>query len=382
MKTLKEYLKTYRFVHIFLPILFLTFLFVACEKEDITQEDTEGLTAVSHKWHKKKILICHTGRNGHCRLLKISRRAWKWHKRHGDVRLDDRDGDGFVPDNACGYGQMGDCDDKDPMVNPNIPGSCRGVTDSDGDGVPDSEDECPEEAGPNFLNGCPDADGDGIADKDDDCPYEAGPPANNGCQNMELSDYEVLRIVYEANPGNTLGWDLGNTSMEDWNGVALDSNGNVKGFSVGTDGVSRGVTTLPAEIGMLKNLEGLIILRELESIPPEIGQLLNLRTLGVVASEATVIPNEIGNLDQLEILVISGNLQITGVPSILGNLTNLKRLDVSGNGLISVPQEIANLNQLEFLDLSLNPMTEIPQAICNLADTDTEVKLDSDDACQ
>ncbi len=42
--------------------------------------------------------------------------------------------------------------------------------DSDGDGLFDSEDQCPFEAGPAGLGGCPDSDGDGIANKNDRCP--------------------------------------------------------------------------------------------------------------------------------------------------------------------------------------------------------------------
>ena len=49
-----------------------------------------------------------------------------------------------------------------------------GCPDSDGDGVPDNEDECPEQEGSIELNGCPDADADDVADKDDECPEEPG----------------------------------------------------------------------------------------------------------------------------------------------------------------------------------------------------------------
>jgi len=60
-----------------------------------------------------------------------------------------------------------------------------GCPDSDGDGIQDSEDACPNVAGLAELNGCPDADGDGIADKDDACPNEAGTAANNGCPDAD-----------------------------------------------------------------------------------------------------------------------------------------------------------------------------------------------------
>jgi len=56
-----------------------------------------------------------------------------------------------------------------------------GCPDTDSDGVPDKDDECPEVAGVQAFNGCPDSDNDGLADKNDDCPEVAGPIANKGC---------------------------------------------------------------------------------------------------------------------------------------------------------------------------------------------------------
>ncbi len=42
--------------------------------------------------------------------------------------------------------------------------------DKDGDGVPDYQDKCPDVKGLAALQGCPDADGDGVADDQDKCP--------------------------------------------------------------------------------------------------------------------------------------------------------------------------------------------------------------------
>lgn len=55
--------------------------------------------------------------------------------------------------------------------------------DRDGDGVLDTEDHCPDVAGPAENNGCPwpDTDGDGVIDRDDKCPNEYGAVENNGC---------------------------------------------------------------------------------------------------------------------------------------------------------------------------------------------------------
>ena len=55
------------------------------------------------------------------------------------------------------------------------------VTDRDGDGIADSLDACPDQAGTAALQGCPDRDNDGIADKDDKCPDVAGIAKYNGC---------------------------------------------------------------------------------------------------------------------------------------------------------------------------------------------------------
>ena len=57
------------------------------------------------------------------------------------------------------------------------------VPDTDKDGINDDEDKCPNEAGLAKYNGCPvpDSDKDGINDEMDKCPSEAGPASNNGC---------------------------------------------------------------------------------------------------------------------------------------------------------------------------------------------------------
>ena len=56
-----------------------------------------------------------------------------------------------------------------------------GCPDTDGDGVQDSKDECPEVAGTIAFKGCPDTDGDGVQDSEDKCPKVVGTAALNGC---------------------------------------------------------------------------------------------------------------------------------------------------------------------------------------------------------
>ena len=68
---------------------------------------------------------------------------------------------------------------------PNIPGRKQfgGCLDSDNDGIGDADDSCPDEVGLAALNGCPDSDADGIADVVDDCPNIPG--TADGCPDAD-----------------------------------------------------------------------------------------------------------------------------------------------------------------------------------------------------
>lgn len=45
---------------------------------------------------------------------------------------------------------------------------------------------CPDIKGLSKYKGCPDTDGDGIADKEDKCPEIFGVESNNGCRRQKL----------------------------------------------------------------------------------------------------------------------------------------------------------------------------------------------------
>ena len=107
----------------------------------------------------------------------------------------DTDGDGiYDKDDACpevaGLKQFNGCPDTDGDGIQDSEDDCptefgtaalKGCPDTDGDGVADKDDACPDVAGLVALKGCPDTDGDGVADKDDKCPTVAGPKENAGC---------------------------------------------------------------------------------------------------------------------------------------------------------------------------------------------------------
>jgi hypothetical protein len=136
----------------------------------------------------------------HNRQLGINMFAWVGEKNKTPA---DYDGDG-VPDSSdqcvnpgcktvdsrgCPLDTDGDgvndCDDRCPTVagTPDNYGCSGGDSDTDGDGVPDDQDAC---VNPDCTivdsQGCPlDTDGDGMNDCEDACPSDYGGQNNNGC---------------------------------------------------------------------------------------------------------------------------------------------------------------------------------------------------------
>jgi outer membrane protein OmpA-like peptidoglycan-associated protein/opacity protein-like surface antigen len=80
-------------------------------------------------------------------------------------------------------------------------------TDTDGDGVPDYLDKCPNTPTTEKVdaNGCPsDRDGDGVADFEDKCPDVKGSIAKNGCggitdETQNILDKALRGIYFETN---------------------------------------------------------------------------------------------------------------------------------------------------------------------------------------
>jgi outer membrane protein OmpA-like peptidoglycan-associated protein len=67
------------------------------------------------------------------------------------------------------------------------------IPDTDGDGINDEEDKCPNQSGMARYGGCPipDTDGDGVNDEEDKCPNRAGPADNFGCPVIGIKAYEI-----------------------------------------------------------------------------------------------------------------------------------------------------------------------------------------------
>ena len=115
----------------------------------------------------------------------------------GDGVYDDKDECPEVPGikafNGCpdtDEDGIKDADDNCPTVYG--PKELNGCPDTDGDGIIDADDKCPEVVGLASLNGCPDADGDGVTDASDSCPQEAGPASNQGCPYADIDKDGIL----------------------------------------------------------------------------------------------------------------------------------------------------------------------------------------------
>jgi len=74
--------------------------------------------------------------------------------------------------------------------------------DSDGDGVTNMFDKCPDDKGPAETEGCPDTDEDGVWGAADLCPDEAAPDTEDGCPiaDVEQKDVPPPPIVDAAIP--------------------------------------------------------------------------------------------------------------------------------------------------------------------------------------
>jgi OOP family OmpA-OmpF porin len=118
----------------------------------------------------------------------------------------DTDGDGiYDKEDACpedaGLKEFNGCPDTDGdgIIDgndtcPDVFGlaALNGCPDTDGDGITDKDDACPDVFGLAALKGCPDSDGDGITDKDDKCATVAGPKENAGCPWPDTDGDSVL----------------------------------------------------------------------------------------------------------------------------------------------------------------------------------------------
>jgi outer membrane protein OmpA-like peptidoglycan-associated protein len=118
----------------------------------------------------------------------------------------DTDGDGIIdkkdrcPEIADTTNIYGCPDtDRDSLIDlddrcPDLAGTLanKGCPDTDGDSLVDLDDRCPTLPGRPEQTGCPDQDGDGVVDIDDPCPEVGGVEKMRGCPEIKKEDVAIL----------------------------------------------------------------------------------------------------------------------------------------------------------------------------------------------
>ena len=185
-------------------------------------------------------------------------------------------------------------------------------------------------------------------------------------------DKDALVALYNATGGanwtNNTNW-LTNAPIGQWHGVTTDRQGRVTNLDLNDNQLSG---TIPTQLGNLANLEKLLLTRNqlTGTIPAELASLTRLEILAFGGNQLTgTIPAWLGSLANLEELYLWEN-ELTGtIPSELGSLSNLEELYLWENELTgTIPPELGSLSNLELLSLSSNQLTgEIPPELGNLA---------------
>ena len=186
-----------------------------------------------------------------------------------------------------------------------------------------------------------------------------------------LSERAVLTALYDSTDGpgwtNSRNWKTA-AALDKWHGVTTDADGRVQRLSLSFNGLSG---TIPEELGNLTNLQWLYLWNNDLSgtIPTELGNLTNLQSLNLLGNDLNgPIPAELGNLTNLESLYLYENELSGPIPAELGNLTNLQGMYLNQNRLSgTIPAELGNLTNLESLYLYENELSgTIPAELGNL----------------
>ncbi|KAL6553084.1 histidine kinase osmosensor [Orobanche gracilis] len=95
------------------------------------------------------------------------------------------------------------------------------------------------------------------------------------------------------------------------------------------------------------------------TLSPSIGNLTNLQIILLQNNKITgLIPSELGNLLKLQTLDLSNNSFHANIPSSLGHLKTLQYIKLNNNSLSGgIPMSLTNMTQLSLMDLSYNNLT-------------------------
>ncbi|KAJ0962504.1 hypothetical protein J5N97_027626 [Dioscorea zingiberensis] len=152
----------------------------------------------------------------------------------------------------------------------------------------------------------------------------------------------LMAIKMELNdPHNVLeNWDINAVDPCSWRMVTCSADGYVSALGLPSQSLS-GI--LSPGIGNLTNLQSVLLQNNAISGP---------------------IPSDIGKLEKLQTLDLSNNQFTGGIPGSLGNLKNLNYLRLNNNSLSGpCPDSLADIKGLTLLDLSYNNLSGSPPNI-------------------
>lgn len=152
-------------------------------------------------------------------------------------------------------------------------------------------------------------------------------------------NYEVVALMAIKNdlndPYNVLeNWDINSVDPCSWRMVTCSSDGYVSALG------------LPSQ-----SLSGIL--------SPGIGNLTNLQSVLLQNNAiAGPIPDVIGKLEKLQTLDLSGNNFNGRIPTSVGDLRNLNYLRLNNNSLVGpIPESLSNVEGLALVDLSFNNLS-------------------------
>jgi len=128
-----------------------------------------------------------------------------------------------VPDSD--HDGINDDEDKCPTVAGSAKYNGCPVPDTDNDGINDDNDKCPSVPGVERYQGCPvpDTDNDGINDEEDNCPNAAGTAANHGCPEIDASTQSKVDMMAKG-----ISWSSANSNkLSATSNKALDQIANL-----------------------------------------------------------------------------------------------------------------------------------------------------------
>ena len=183
---------------------------------------------------------------------------------------------------------------------------------------------------------------------------------------VPTAERDALVALYHDTNGDAwiinTNWLVGDPCENHWFGVYCDQgNSTVKRlffWRSSGEWANNLQGSLPAQLGDLRNLETLILYDNAltGTIPPELGQLSMLQTLDLASNQLTgPLPPELGQLNNLQKLQLENNRLSGAVPPELGNLASVETLWLMGNQLQGrLPDELLDLANLKPAGLNIN----------------------------